>query len=249
MRITEESMKQTNPELNGPGQMADVDAPAAKEPEVQLTEREKLKAMNTQDRFWYIWEYYKWHIISVVIAAFILFSLGKAAYMSTFTTAMHLVTINNRTSEETGMTAVTDDFHDWFGLDKKDRIISESLFIAYGDDTTEYSLANMAKISALAAARELDVIIGDTASIDHYAAVGAFQNLETALPPEILALVKDRLYYTENEAGIPYAFAIDISGTEFAENCLLYQEPPLFGLVSSSEKNEISLGLVEYIFQ
>lgn len=249
MRITEESMKQKNTALNGPGQMTDGDTSAIYQKDrPQLSEREKLKNMNSKDKLWYIWEYYKWLIIGAVIAVFMLYSIGRVAYMNTFTTAMHLAVINSRGSEETGITAVTDDFHDWMELGKKDRIISESLFISYGDDSTEYSLANMAKISALASAKELDVMIGDTETIDHYASVGAFQNLETSLSPEILALVEDRIYYAENDAGVPYAFAIDLTGTEFTAACQLTQEPPLLGILTNSERSDVARNLIEYIF-
>ncbi len=246
MRITEESMKQNNPHQHGPGQMTDVPVSAPRQSEPQLTEREKLKAMSRRDQLWYIWEYYKWLIIGAVIAAFMLFSIGKAVYMSTFKTALHIVTINSQTVEELSMTAVTDDFHAQAGLNRKDRVISEALFIKYGDEATDYSLSNMAKISAMASAKEIDVIIADTANIDHYATVGAFHDLETVLSPELLETFRDRLYYTEDEAGVPYAFAIDISDTDFAANCKFTQEITLLSLVSNTERMDTALALIEY---
>lgn len=249
MRITEESMKQMNPELNGPGQMKDATAPDPRKDQPRLTEREKLKNMSSKDKIWYIWAYYKWFFIAAAIAIFMLGSLGKAAYMSTFKTVLHVAVVNNRTSEETAMTTVTEDFHSWLGLGKKDRIITEPLFISYNDASTEYSIANMAKVSAMASAQELDVMIGDAETIDHYATAGAFQNLEMALTPDILARVEDRLYYAEDETGAPYACAVDLSDTEFAEKCQLMQEPPLVGVIVNSERNEYAMKLIEYIFE
>lgn len=249
MRITEESMKQMNPELNGPGQMSDSTAPDPRKDQPQLTEREKLKNMSNKDKVWYIWAYYKWFFIAAAIAIFMIGSLGQAAYMSTFKTVMHVAVVNNRNSEETAMTTVTEDFHSWLGLGKKERIITEPLFIGLGDNSTEYSIANLAKVSAMASAGELDVMIGDVEVMDHYASVGAFQDLEAVLSPEALALVEDHLYYAADESGIQHAVAVDISGTAFADDCLLNQEPPLVSVMVTSERNEVALKLIEYIFK
>ncbi|MGN0157978.1 MAG: hypothetical protein ACI39W_02395 [Brotaphodocola sp.] len=248
MRITEESMKQDNPELTGPGQMTDTTIPDPRTEQPKLTEREKLKDMSTQDKIWYIWAYYKWFFIAAAIAICVISSLGKAAYMSTFKTALHIAVVNNRGENETNLEMVTEDLHSWLNLGKKDRIITEPLFIGYGDDSTEYSIANMAKISAMASAQELDVMIGDVETIDHYASVGAFQDLETVLSPKVLTLVENHLYYAKDETGVSHACAVDISDTPFSEECQLMQEPPLIGVLVTSERNETSLKMIEYIF-
>lgn len=248
MRITEESMKQENPELNGPGQLADSDDLSPQAPQPKLTEREKLSHMNTKDKLWYIWAYYKWYFAGVIIAVILLAAIGNAAYQRTFDTAIHIVAVNTRSGEEDLLSDTMDTFHDAIGLGEKELVVAESMFINY-EEHSEYSMANMTKIATLAAARDLDAVIGDTTTIDFYASSGAFYDLTTLLSPEVLETVKDRLYYAVNDVGESCACAIDISGTAFAEESGLTRTTPLFGISLSSERKETSLKLLTYIFE
>lgn len=248
MRITEESMKQKNPELNGPaGLTPDFAASAPTAKQQPMTEREKLKTMNFKDKIWYIWSYYKWFFAGAAIVCFLISSIGQAAYRMTFQTALHIVAINGKENTETHMQEAAEDFHIWLGLGKKDRVTTETLFMHYEDAPNEYTLANMTKLSTLAAAQELDVVIGDAETFDYYAPLGAFQNLSQTLPPDILESVKERLFYAVNENGETCACAIDISGTPFAEKNELSQKPALLGIMNSSQRSETALALIQYI--
>lgn len=246
MRITEESMKQEHPELNGPGQLADNGDLSPQSPQQKLTEREKLSKMNTKDKIWYICTYYKWYFVGAIIAVVLLGAVANAAYQRTFDTAIHIVSVNTRSGEEDLLTEAMDTYHDEIGLSKKELVIAESMFITY-EEHSEYSMANMTKVATLAAARDLDAVIGDSTTIDFYASSGAFYDLTSFLSPEVLELVKDRLYYAKNELGESYACAIDISGTAFAEESGQTRTTPLFAIVLSSEREEASLKLLDYI--
>lgn len=246
MRITEESMKQKHPELNGPGQLADNGDLAPQSPQQKLTEREKLSKMNTKDKIWYICTYYKWYFVGAIIAVVLLGAVANAAYQRTFDTAIHIVAVNTRSGEDDLLTEAMDTYHDEIGLGKKELVIAESMFINY-EEHSEYSMANMTKIATLAAACDLDAVIGDTTTIDFYASSGAFYDLTSFLSPEVLELVKDRLYYAKNDLGESYACAIDISGTVFAEESGQTRTAPLFAIVLSSEREESSLKLLDYI--
>lgn len=250
MRITEESMKQKNPELNGPaGLTPDFTASAPDNHQPPMTEREKLKAMNFKDKLWYIWTYYKWFFATATIICLLAGSLGKAAYQMTFQTALHIVAVNGQENTEVRLQETAKDFHTWLGLGKKDRITTETLSIHYDDAPNEFTLANMTKFSTLAAAQELDIVIGDAETFHYYAPLGAFQELSQMLPPEILESANERLFYAVNENGESYICAIDISGTPFAEKNELTNKPTLLGIMNSSQRTETALALMEYIFK
>lgn len=242
MRITEESMKQTSGELPVENQ----DAKKPEEP--HLTEREKLRSMNLKDKLWYIWNYYRFHMIAAVLAVVVAVNVGTVVYHSTFHTALHCMIINSRDEEGFQAAPLEQDFASWAGLGKKDEIISETTFLSFGDDVSEYIYASMAKISALVAAKDLDVMICDEETLNHYSSMDGYLDLETVLPEDILNLVKDRLYYTENGDGTRHAYAIDISGTAFAEDSNIQLSPALFGIVSNSTRTDMSLALLRYIF-
>lgn len=211
-------------------------------------ERRKLKEMSKKDKIWYIWAYYKFHIIFAAIGLLVLFQVCAAIYSSSFTTIMHCIYLNNYNSD-ISFEPLEEGFGSYIGKNPKDMIIGESAFIAFDDQSTEYSYASMAKITALVSAKDLDVIIGDTASIDHYTSFGAFCSLESVLPEELLSSLSDRIYYAADPSGKKTAVALDISGTDFARESFLTQEPPLLGIISNSQHIEPSLDLIRYIFQ
>ena len=157
--------------------------------------------------------------------------------------------LNSRGESDINSEPIEKDFAEWMQFGKKELVVTETAFVSFGEKATEYSYAMMAKITALVMAHDLDVMIGDTTSTDHYASIGGFENLETILPPDVLALVQDRLYYAKDENGKEYACAIDLSGTEFAEVSNLSQDTPLLGLVAGSQRTDHSVALIRYIFE
>lgn len=253
MKITEESMKQQSP--NAEGCHADtVDGGGAgqtpKAPhKPRLSEKDKLKSMSWRDRLWYIWEYYKFHIIGAAVAAVLIVSLGGAFYNSTFDTVLHCIYLNSRAATEVNPAPLEQDFAEYLNLGKKELITAEISYISFDENATDYSYAAMAKVTALVAAHDLDIIIGDQAAIDHYASLNGFINLEEGLPPDVLALVKDRLYIAKDGENTEYACAVDLSGTEFAAASNLAQDPPLLGIISNTENKDTVLQLIRYLFQ
>ena len=81
-------------------------------------EKRKLKEMSRQDKLWYIWEYYKFHIAAVIGVIFLIYIIGTSIYNSTKETMVYCAVVNNY-SEELNTDAFTFDFHDAIGYGKK----------------------------------------------------------------------------------------------------------------------------------
>ncbi|MBT9777174.1 hypothetical protein GPL15_11740 [Clostridium sp. MCC353] len=212
-------------------------------------EREKLRNMTFKDKIWYIWEYYKFFIIGIVCTVGILISVGTTIYSNRFDTALYCVVINNRTTEAGNQDQVLEELKDYLNLsDVREIVYDTSMFISYGENTNELGYATMAKISALVASRELDIMIADKDSIDNYAKLGGMTDLEEALPADLYEKVKDRIYYTDNEEGQKQPCAVSLEGTKFAGDMNLVMDPPLISLFSNSENTENCIALFHYIF-
>lgn len=212
-------------------------------------EKEKLKNMSFRDKLWYIGEYYKFHIFGLLIVIGIISMIGFSIYQGTYDTALYCMYINNHSEQELNTDILTIDFHDYMGFNEKQVINTESVFISYGDDATEFSYASMAKISALVASKELDIMISDEANFNHYASLGGFSDLEAELPADVLELVADRLVYAADESGIKRAYGISLDDTQFAADSNLAMKPALFGIVSNSMHRENNIQLLRYIFE
>ena len=125
-----------------------------------------------------LWEYYKFHLLGVILAIGVLSTIGTMIYRQTFTPACpwRLSTI----AREAPAPALS-----WSrsaeipGMRQKDLIeINEGLMVDFNEESTsQYGYATLAKISALAASESLDVVIGDQSAIDHYETISAYQNL------------------------------------------------------------------------
>ena len=114
-------------------------------------ERQKLKNMSSQDKIWYIWEYYKFHIAILIAIVLVLCIIGTSIYNSTIETSFYCVFINNRTNGEVNSEIIANALLDHMGFGKKQEIHTESVFISYDGVVSEFSYAFMAKISALIA--------------------------------------------------------------------------------------------------
>ena len=60
------------------------------------SELEKIKQMSGKDRIWYIYEYYKFHIVAVILAFTLLWVVGSSLYRQTFTTRLTFAIVNDR---------------------------------------------------------------------------------------------------------------------------------------------------------
>lgn len=233
MKITEESFEKKQE--------------SAAEP-VTVSERDKLRAMTGRDRVWYIWEYYKLPIFGVILGIFILYVVGTSFYRNSFDNAFHCVIVNNRSERELNALPLEQGFSKYLGLGAKETVTWESLFLSFGDDATELSYASMAKISALAASGDLDAMIGDRDTFEHYASLSACFDLEELAPAELIPVLTDRLLFAAGEDGISRPYGIDLSDTWFAKECGLAQTPPCLFFIGSSAHTEADIALLRYIF-
>jgi len=211
-------------------------------------EKEKFKKMSTQDKIWYIWEYYKFHIAAVLGIIGVISVIGTSIYNSTFDTVLYCCVVNNRTNQESvNFDPLTVDFHEHMGFGKKEEIFVESVFVSY-DELTEFNYASMAKMSALIAAKELDIMISDQENLDHYIELEGLMNLEEVLPSDLKEQLADRLTYTTDAAGQPFLAGIDISQTDFAANTGISMEPAWLSFISNSQHTDTAIALIRYIF-
>lgn len=217
-------------------------------------EAAKLKEMSFRDKFWYIWEYYKFPIIGVVIAVFLVGSIGGAMYNNRFDTALSCAVLNSRYDSE----ALTVDqyfnegFRAFIGLDENTKIdVDYSMSPSFDESAmNEYSYAELAKLTAMISSKGLDVMIGRPDVIDHYGEMDGFLNLEEALPADLYEQVKDYLYPVTNaETGQEAFCGIRIGDTSFGEKTGLILENPVLTIMSNSPHTDTAIQLIRYIFE
>ena len=217
-------------------------------------EAAKLKEMSFRDKFWYIWEYYKFPIIGVIIAVFLVGSIGSAMYNNRFDTALSCAVLNSRYDSD----ALTVDqyfnegFRAFIGLDENTKIdVDYSMSPTFDESAmNEYSYAELAKLTAMISSKGLDVMIGRPDVIDHYGEMDGFLNLEEALPPDLYEQVKDYLYPVTNaETGQESFCGLRLEDTSFGEKTGLILDNPVLTVMSNSPHTDTAIQLIRYIFE
>ena len=216
------------------------------------SELEKIKQMSGKDRIWYIYEYYKFHIVAVILAFTLLWVVGSSLYRQTFTTRLTFAIVNDRSGGESSMDRFENSLKEALGFGKKDLIeINSGLFINTDEpQSSQYAYASMAKIAALSAGGNLDFIIADPQTIQHYGSQNAFLNLEDFLPEDL----KDRaeteglFFYTDNGSGQSIAAAISLDSTDFSELTGAVIHSPYLAVVASSQHTEDTLRAIHWLF-
>ena len=213
-------------------------------------ERQKLKNMSWKDRAWYVWEYYKFHLLAVILVIGVLSTIGTMIYRQTFTTRLSVAIINDRSAGASSSALLESDLREYLGFGKKDLIeINEGLMVDFNEESTsQYGYATLAKISALVASKSLDVVIGDQSAIDHYETVSAYQNLEELLPPELYERVKDHIYRAKDGEGNLTPVALSLEDTALGEKTGIIMDPPYLAVIQGSPHKEAALQMIEYLF-
>lgn len=212
-------------------------------------ERKKLSTMSLRDKLWYIWEYYKFHIIGIVVFFTVAISIGNTVVKNNYETAFYCAIINARSAAEANTDYLEKGFKEYLQVDEKTQVIIDSSLQVSYENPNEMGYAVMAKITALIASKELDAMITDTDNIEHYAAAGGFVDLEQFLPADTLALVKEHLYYATDDTGRKYACAISLEDSGFEKETGLTLDPPLLAFMSNSVHTEADIALLHYLFE
>ncbi len=211
-------------------------------------ERQKMKEMSFQDKLWYIWEYYKFHIGGVFLVILLVSVVVTSVRNASIHPGLYCIIVNNRSAQELDVSPLEKDFYEYMGFGQKEPVYVESMYISYGDSATELSYASMAKISALVASQELDILMGDEENINQYASLDGLADLKELLPADVLSAVDGCLFYAPDGAGQPVAAAVDISGTPMAAAMHLSDEAAHLSIFSNSPHTDNAVALIRYIF-
>ena len=214
------------------------------------TEQEKMKQMSGRDLIWYIWEYYKFHILAIALTVMAVWLIAVTVYRQSFSTRLSLAVINDRSGGAGSLNDLEDELCQALGCGKKERIdLNEGLFISYDEESmSQYSYASMAKISALVSGNALDIMIADGQTLEHYSQLSAFEDLKTLLTPKQLKALEDHLFYTESESGEKTAVGLSLDSSFFEEKTGILMEPPYLAVITSSPHTEDILRTIDWLF-
>lgn len=158
-------------------------------------QQQKLKGKPFKEKWAYFWEYYKIHTLVTICVTIALISLIHTV-VSQKDSALDVALVNAFLKDGLEAQQVAEDFAAYAQVDTDEYevVIDPDLYVDYeGQD--QYSYLNMQKLTAMAAAQALDIILTNDAYIDHNISAGLFIDLHEFFTDEELAKYEDRLIY------------------------------------------------------
>ena len=219
--------------------------------------KKRLSQMDTKEKYSYIINYYKWHIIIAIFAIVCVGYVGRVVYRMSWPTLLELAIVNNE--NETAPTEyITDAYREYYQLDDKNfiEIYPDLKDITSTEDTTEVGLtmSNYQTIGYYNMYDMLDVIICDQEALNLFVSTDDTTAIDLSMDEELYKQIEEHVITMSDPKGIkndgkPYTVALDISDTEFVKECHL-SYPEVYLLIPSTKytDNENTLNFIKFVF-
>lgn len=184
-------------------------------------ETANIKERPKKERLSYFWDYYKWHLLAVILAVVLLVQ-GVVALCNrkevVFTGYLMNCAIN--IDDETFLLG----FYDHIGIDPKKQEMAMYNDIVLSEQNTKNDVASFQRIVAGVSMQEVDILAGQGAAfrICAYAYSNVLMDLRELLDEQTLQQHADRLYYIDGAVLQKLRAPI---GSEIAFDSVSYPDP------------------------
>lgn len=239
-------------------------------------ERASLKNASFKVKFRYFLDYYKWHVIAVVIIVAVVSSLIYN-FVTKKETAFYAAFINSIPNNYTP--TLDKDFAELIQIDqKKSEVLIDGTMYMDIDAYDQATVASMQKIMVYTSANDLDVMVTDVPVFDHFAYLDTMIDLRTILSPQEQVLYEPYYYYVDGrimeereEANKtisntytvdypkdpfdpasmtnPIPVGIKVNDSELLTSNYNFREgPTVFGFVAGSKRSEVCKQFLDFLF-
>lgn len=227
-----------------------------------IPEKEKWKSMNRTERVTHFKDYYAIPLLIAVIVT------GIAAYLiidavTGYRNTVFMATVINDRFDNDSLEKFNEDFLNYLGCDsKKDKAEIRDGYIMSGGSSSE-AMSAAESITSYIYAKQLDAMICDTSTFDHYASLGCFTDLGELLTDEQYEKYSDYIYYpvleeARNNTVSPdtdtirpdktYPCGIYLGDSPVYKSLNGVQPNPVIGIIITSGRSENAVKLLEYLF-
>lgn len=209
----------------------------------------KLKGAPLKDKLMYFKDYYLLTTIAVIIIGAFVFSLGYTMLTAPRDTAFGAFFYND--TGDSSDTGLIDSFVAYMGIDasKHNAYIDSSM--TYSADFNDYdSYAGLEKAMAAITAQELDVIVGDSGTIDYFAKCELLSDITNVLPKDLLQTYEGSLYYAktgDSETPIPVGIYVS-DAPKLNEHYYYVDKEPIFSFIVNSNSIDNAIAFLSYIY-
>lgn len=209
----------------------------------------KLKDAPLKEKIAYFQEYYLKSTIliamAVALVGYLAYSILTAPSDTTFAAFFY-----NDTGDSSN-TGLIDGFTEYMNIDTSKHEAYIDATMNYSANSNDYdAYMSLEKSMAVISTGELDVIVGDTDTLDYFARAECLLNITFVLPDDLLAQFADKLYYArsgENEELVPVGVYVTDS-PKLNQYYYYVDREPILGLVVNSNSIDNAIAFLRYIY-
>lgn len=209
----------------------------------------KLKDAPLKEKLAYFKEYYLKTTLVAIVAIIFIGSLAYTMITAPEDTGFAAFFFND--TGDSSSTALIDEYIAYTGIDTKEHDVYMDATMSYSPDGADYdAYAGLEKSMAVISTCELDVIIGDQATIDYFAKSECFPDITTVLPEDLLEQFKDKLYYyTSEETGETIPVGIYVADSPKLNEYYYYvDKEPVLSFLINSNSMENAISFLRFIY-
>lgn len=211
-------------------------------------EHNKLKELSFWRKIQYILTYYTWKFIALAAGCAAIVLIVRQIYIATRPIALDIALVNDM-DNTTFSDAVIELYDSYYAVPEDACYLVDTGFEIIPEDTAPNDMTSYTKMLSNLSYSSTQIIICDADVVQYYAIDGFLTELQFALPPELFEAVKDRLYECDGPVVNSDYYAIDLSGTKFAEQTGIRLEQPLLCIptVLDEDGRETSFNFIRMI--
>lgn len=227
----------------------------------ELSEKEQWAALGKTEKKVQFREYY---MMPLLIGIAVVFIAGYLIYdaVSGYRDIVYMSTIINDSIDTDTLEEFNNDILDYLGYDPShDKVgFADNYMLSGSSGADSYAAAE--SITSYIYAGQLDSMIADSDSFNHYATLGCFTDLRDLLTPEQYEKYSEYIYYPElekNDSPVPesssttrptetYPCGISLAKSSIYKKLGAAQPNPIIGFITTSKHNDNSIKILEYLF-
>jgi len=206
-----------------------------------------FKAMSTQKKLGYVWDYYRFHILGIIILAIVAGSIIHH-YSTLKTSVLDMVFLNAYFPEEDA--APFNEFLGQQGYDPNDYevYVTTSLGYTLTEDSYQEDYYTNQGISAMFATGELDIFVTPHQVFDDFASYGYVSDLRQFFTEEELTSFGDMVIYTTLvETGETFPSGLNLAGNQWFIQNGYYDDGCYLAITNHTDTPELTKEFILYV--
>ena len=206
-----------------------------------------FKAMSTQKKLGYVWDYYRFHILGSIILVTTAFSIIHH-YATVKESVLDMLFLNANVIDEEMLPFEDFMSKQGFNTNKQEITVTTSLSFALREGSYQQDYYTIQTLSALFAAGDLDVFACPHQIYNDFASAGYVADLRTIFTEEELASYGDKVIYTNLlETGEAFPSGFNLEGNTWIKNSGYYEDGCYLSVTANTDTPELTKEFILHI--